>query len=55
MINISIMNDISQFPYGNLILEDSYVVASVLFILGLKMLSHPVTARRGNIFASIGM
>jgi NAD(P) transhydrogenase subunit beta len=55
MININIMNDISQFQYGNLILEDSYVVASILFILGLKMLSQPVTARRGNTFAAIGM
>lgn len=37
------------------ILEISYVLASVLFILGLKMLSHPDSARRGNIFAAIGM
>ncbi len=37
------------------ILEITYVIASVLFILGLKMLSHPLTARRGNILAAIGM
>jgi NAD(P) transhydrogenase subunit beta len=49
------MDDISQFRYGILILEDTYLVASVLFILGLKMLSHPLTARRGNIFAATGM
>ena len=49
------MDDISQFKYGITILEDSYLIASVLFILGLKMLSHPMTARRGNIFAAIGM
>jgi H+-translocating NAD(P) transhydrogenase subunit beta len=55
MINSNIMNDISQFSYCKLILEDTYVVASVLFILGLKMLSHPLTARRGNTFAAIGM
>ena len=55
MININIMNDISQFKYGILILEDSYLIASVLFILGLKMLSDPITARRGNIFAAVGM
>jgi NAD(P) transhydrogenase subunit beta len=55
MINVKIMSDLSQFPYGTLILEDSYLVASVLFILGLKMLSHPLTARRGNTFAAIGM
>jgi H+-translocating NAD(P) transhydrogenase subunit beta len=37
------------------ILEVTYIVASVLFILGLKMLSHPETARKGNILAAIGM
>jgi NAD(P) transhydrogenase subunit beta len=37
------------------ILEITYVVASVLFILGLKMLSHPETARKGNFYAAIGM
>jgi NAD(P) transhydrogenase subunit beta len=49
------MNDISQFSYGVSILEISYVIASVLFILGLKMLSHPLTARRGNTYAAVGM
>ncbi|MEE9574233.1 MAG: NAD(P)(+) transhydrogenase (Re/Si-specific) subunit beta, partial [Candidatus Neomarinimicrobiota bacterium] len=32
-----------------------YVLAAVLFIIGLKKLSHPKTARNGNIIASIGM
>jgi len=32
-----------------------YVVASVLFIVGLKMLSHPDTARRGNLLSAVGM
>src|SRR5688572_4139356 len=32
-----------------------YLVASVLFILALKGLSSPETARRGNIFGIIGM
>jgi len=45
----------SQFTYGISILEITYIVASVLFILGLKMLSHPLTARRGNILAAFGM
>jgi NAD(P) transhydrogenase subunit beta len=40
---------------GISILELSYLVASVLFILGLKMLSHPITARRGNSLAAVGM
>lgn len=37
------------------ILEICYLVASVLFVIGLKMLSHPQTARRGNTLAAIGM
>ncbi len=32
-----------------------YLVASVLFILALKGLSSPATARRGNLFGIIGM
>ena len=33
----------------------SYVLASVLFILGIKKLSHPKTARDGNFIAAFGM
>jgi len=36
-------------------IELTYLAASILFILGLKGLSHPETARRGMIFAEIGM
>ena len=32
-----------------------YLIASVTFILGLKMLSHPETARKGNLVAAGGM
>ncbi|HTM05326.1 MAG TPA: NAD(P)(+) transhydrogenase (Re/Si-specific) subunit beta [Vicinamibacterales bacterium] len=32
-----------------------YLLASVLFILALKGLSHPLTARRGNRFGMLGM
>ncbi len=32
-----------------------YLIASVTFILGLKMLSNPATAKRGNLIAGIGM
>ena len=32
-----------------------YLVASVLFILSLRGLSHPLTARRGNAFGMVGM
>jgi NAD(P) transhydrogenase subunit beta len=33
----------------------AYLVASVLFILALKGLSHPSTSRRGNLMGMIGM
>jgi NAD(P) transhydrogenase subunit beta len=33
----------------------SYLIGSVTFIVGLKMLSHPATARRGNLVAAAGM
>ena len=49
------MDGISPFPFGITILEITYVIASVLFVIGLKMLSHPLTARRGNILAAFGM
>jgi NAD(P) transhydrogenase subunit beta len=32
-----------------------YLIASVTFIIGLKMLSHPESARRGNLTAAVGM
>ena len=38
-----------------LIANLAYVVAAVLFILGLKMLGSPATARRGNLLSAIGM
>ncbi|HEV2960694.1 MAG TPA: NAD(P)(+) transhydrogenase (Re/Si-specific) subunit beta [Candidatus Angelobacter sp.] len=37
------------------LIEAIYLVASVLFILGLKGLSHPDSARRGMIMAAAGM
>jgi NAD(P) transhydrogenase subunit beta len=38
-----------------LLIELSYFTASILFILGLKGLSHPETARRGMFMAEFGM
>ncbi len=32
-----------------------YLVGSITFIIGLKMLSHPERARRGNLIAAFGM
>src|SRR5260370_3773535 len=36
-------------------IEFSYLLASILFILGLKGLSHPQTAKRGMHMAEFGM
>ena len=32
-----------------------YLISAVCFILGLKRLSHPKTARSGNFLAALGM
>lgn len=37
------------------ILDIVYLIGSVTFVIGLKMLSHPDTARRGNLYAAFGM
>ena len=39
----------------NALLQLSYLIGSITFILGLKMLSHPDTARKGNLIAAAGM
>lgn len=38
-----------------MLLPLSYLIGSITFIVGLKMLSHPDTARRGNLVAAFGM
>ena len=40
---------------GEYILEIAYLIASVLYIFGLKMMSDPKTARKGNLWAAAGM
>lgn len=37
------------------ILQVTYLIASITFILGLKLLGHPATARKGNLIAAFGM
>ena len=39
----------------NVVLSLVYLVATVTFIVGLKMLGHPATAKNGNIVAASGM
>ncbi|HEX3036283.1 MAG TPA: NAD(P)(+) transhydrogenase (Re/Si-specific) subunit beta [Thermodesulfobacteriota bacterium] len=40
---------------GNVATELTYLVAAILFILGLKGLNSPETARRGQLLAALGM
>ena len=37
------------------ILTICYLIGSLTFIIGLKMLSHPESARKGNMVAAVGM
>lgn len=39
----------------NIYLSILYLIATVTFIVGLKMLGHPETAKRGNLTAAFGM
>ena len=44
----------TERAFDNIIIV-SYLVAGVLFIVGLKQLSSPATARNGNVLAAVGM
>lgn len=44
-----------EFTIGGSLLELSYLIAALLFVYGLKLLSHPATARTGNLWATGGM
>ena len=52
-----VLGTLNGMPYtvGQTILELSYLIAALLFVFGLKLLSHPETARRGNLWAAGGM
>ncbi len=39
----------------NIVIDISYLISSIFFIFGIKELSSPKTARRGNLYAAIGM
>ncbi|MBW2561248.1 MAG: NAD(P)(+) transhydrogenase (Re/Si-specific) subunit beta [Deltaproteobacteria bacterium] len=39
----------------NLLINGTYIISAVLFIYGLKLLTSPVTARRGNLLSAVGM
>lgn len=40
---------------GTNMINFAYVISAALFIFGLKMLSSPATARRGNLLSALGM
>jgi NAD(P) transhydrogenase subunit beta len=46
---------LASFVQDRDFIDVCYLVASVLFILGIRGLSHPRTARQGNVLAAIGM
>ena len=54
-IDSELEQEFSKIYMGLNILTICYLVASVSFILGLKMLSDPATARSGNRIAAVGM
>jgi len=51
-MNTTLMENITS---GDILLEFSYLLSAVLFVIGLKLLSHPETARKGNLWAAAGM
>lgn len=44
-----------MIPYIDIIREIIYLVGTIFFVFGLKKMSHPQTARNGNIIGAIGM
>ena len=44
-----------ELPFASLVIEIAYLAAAILFIVGLKRLSSPATARSGNMLGATGM
>jgi H+-translocating NAD(P) transhydrogenase subunit beta len=47
--------EINMPSTGEVILEFGYLLSAIFFVTGLKLLSHPESARRGNTWAATGM
>jgi len=47
--------DTLNITNGDIVLEFIYLLSALFFVWGLKLLSSPDTARRGNIWAAAGM
>lgn len=52
---VSLLLCVKKNKMGSNILTLCYLIASVTFIIGLKMLSNPASARKGNLVAALGM
>ncbi len=48
-------NNIFSVELAHWLIQASYFIAAILFIYGLKKMSHPRTARSGIIWAGVGM
>ncbi len=40
---------------GQIILDLSYLIAAIFFVIGLKLMSHPESSKKGNLWAAGGM
>src|SRR5882757_5747548 len=49
------MNDMTSDSMARLLIDASYLLVAFLFIMGLKQMSSPVTAKRGILWAGAGM
>ena len=49
------MQDFLPAELAQWLIQASYFLAAILFIWGLKKMSHPRTARTGVIWAGVGM
>ena len=39
----------------NITLNIIYLISTVTFVIGLKLLGHPETAKKGNLISAVGM
>jgi len=52
---MEVLNTIFSEATNKALVNVVYILASVLFIFGLKMLGSPETARKGNLVSAMGM
>ena len=47
--------DVLKITNGDIVLEFIYLLSALFFVVGLKFLSSPDSARKGNLWAAAGM